>query len=169
VTTGPDQKEKSVDRTFFPERRQPRTITGVQPTPEYVQLAIDAAVDASLPTCERCEGDGCAGCSKGSHDIDLSGFVEHECICVGTGIDPVSLAHLLIGIDEAWSGEALELLATVHLEGGTSTTRCEECEADATCVVLDLYLSADGQTWSDPHTPYMDGECGRCSMIATLS
>jgi hypothetical protein len=150
----------------------------VQDIDECIRAAAEAAADAALPTCPLCDGEGCAACH-----LDAHGFVDahntgHHCICIGTGAEPLALAHLLIGIEDSWAAEALSLLVEQHLESDPEETTntdnenqstegnlfvsCEPCRNGQPCAVLDVYLSVEDITYSEPHIAYQDGECDRC-------
>jgi hypothetical protein len=146
----------------------------VQDIAKCIRIAADAAADAALATCRCCDWEGCINCHTARHD-STNPRVDHLSVCIGTGVEPDALAHLLIGYEEPWAAEALQLLAGPHLDPddddlteAPELVRCERYERTEPCAVLDVYLSSREDAWSESHTAHQDGDCSRCEQNAAL-
>ena len=134
----------------------------MQPIPEPIRLAAEAASDVDLPLCDDCEGEGCRGCLAGTHNDNS---VPCDCSCLGIGSDVAAVTHFLLSVDEDWVEEALETIADAHT--ADEENECVECGMSWPCVPVDVYLAnaeagVDG-VMAGEHTPYDDGECYACS------
>jgi hypothetical protein len=128
--------------------------------PEAIRFAAEAAMDAGLPLCEQCDGDGCRTCAASGHQ---PGNVLHDCSCLGTGLDVVALSHNLLGVHEDWAAEALEIIAEAHK--ADEFGECAECSEPWPCIPADVYLGTAGDVYSQKggqHVPYNDGDCNTC-------
>ena len=132
----------------------------MQNIPEALRYAAEAATDAGLPLCEQCDGDGCRACAASRH---RSGDTNHDCACIGIGSDIAAVSHYLLGVDEDWATEALEIIADAHQANDDGD--CEECDDRWPCIPADIYLGVAEDVYGPEggqHVPYNEGDCETC-------